>query len=102
VRGDSAYGNRKVVRTCLRANAHFSLVMTRNAAIDRAIATIDDDAWTPVSYPGAVRDPDTGAWISDAEVAEIAYTMIIARAATTRGPSSSVEGEFPLGQTADE
>ena len=25
-------------------------------------------------YPGAVRDPDTGAWISDAEVAEIAYT----------------------------
>jgi hypothetical protein len=27
-----------------------------------------------VSYPGAVTDPDTGAWISDAEVAEIAYT----------------------------
>ena len=25
-------------------------------------------------YPGAVRDPDTGAWISDAEVAEIPYT----------------------------
>jgi hypothetical protein len=74
VRGDSAYGNRKVVRTCRRANAHFSLVMTRNAAIDRAIAAIDDDAWTPVSYPGAVRDPDTGAWISDAEVAEIPYT----------------------------
>ena len=74
VRGDSAYGNRKVVRTCRRANAQFSLVMTRNAAIDRAIAAIDDDAWTPVSYPGAVRDPDTGAWISDPEVAEIPYT----------------------------
>jgi hypothetical protein len=27
-----------------------------------------------VRYPGAVRDPDTGAWISDAEVAEISYT----------------------------
>lgn len=25
----------------------------------------------PVRYPGAVRDPDTGEWISDAEVAEI-------------------------------
>ena len=25
-------------------------------------------------YPGAVHDPDTGAWISDAEVAEIPYT----------------------------
>ena len=67
VRGDSAYGNRTVVRTCLRAGAQFSLVMTRDPAIDRAIATIDDHAWTPVSYPGAVRDPD-------AEVAEIPYT----------------------------
>ena len=74
VRGDSAYGNRKVVRACVGAGAQFSLVMTRNAAVDRAINAIDDEAWTPVSYPGAVRDPDTGAWISDAEVAEIPYT----------------------------
>jgi Transposase DDE domain group 1 len=74
VRGDSAYGNRKVVRVCVRHGARFSLVMTRNPAVDRAIAAIDETAWTPVSYPGAVRDPDTGAWISDAEVAEIPYT----------------------------
>jgi DDE family transposase len=74
VRGDSAYGSRNVVRSCLRAGAQFSLVMTRNPAIERAIAAIDETAWTPVSYPGAVRDPDTGAWISDAEVAEIPYT----------------------------
>jgi hypothetical protein len=74
VRGDSAYGNRKVVRACLRHGAQFSLAMTRNPAIDRALAAIEETAWTPVSYPGAVRDPDTGAWISDAEVAEIPYT----------------------------
>ena len=73
-RGDSAFGNRTVVRTCVRHGAQFSLVMTRNPAVDRAIAAIDEGAWTPVSYPGAVRDPDTGAWISDAEVAEIPYT----------------------------
>ena len=54
--------------------AQFSLVMTRNTAVDRAIAAIDEQAWTPVPYPGAVRDPDTGDWISDAEVAEISYT----------------------------
>jgi hypothetical protein len=78
VRGDSAYGNRKVVRTCVRHGAQFSLVMTRNPAIDRAIAAIEETAWTPVSYPGAVRDPDTGAWISDAEVAEIPYTAFAA------------------------
>jgi len=48
--------------------------MARNTAIDRAISSIDEQAWTPVRYPGAVRDPDTGEWISDAEVAEISYT----------------------------
>ena len=74
VRGDSAYGNRAVVRACLRGNAEFSLVMTKNRAIQRAIASIPDTAWTPVRYPGAVQDPDTGAWISDAEVAEVTYT----------------------------
>jgi Transposase DDE domain group 1 len=74
VRGDSAFGSRAVVGTCVRHSAQFSVAMARNAAIDRAIAAIDADAWTPVSYPGAVRDPDTGGWISAAEVAEIAYT----------------------------
>ncbi|MFJ9370126.1 IS1380 family transposase [Nocardia sp. NPDC101769] len=74
VRGDSAFGNRKVVRAALRADARFSVVMTRNAAVGRAIDAIGPDAWTPVNYPGAVRDPDTGDWISDAEVAEIGYT----------------------------
>jgi hypothetical protein len=74
VRGDSAYGNRAVVRACLRGKAEFSLVMTKNRAIARAIASIPDTAWAPVRYPGAVQDPDTGAWISDAEVAEVTYT----------------------------
>ncbi len=74
VRGDSAYGNRAVVKACLRAGAQFSVAMTRNPAIDRALAAIEETTWTPVRYPGAVRDPDTAAWISDAEVAEIGYT----------------------------
>ena len=78
VRGDSAYGNRAVVRACRRGNAEFSLVMTKNPAIARAIASIPDTAWTPVRYPGAVQDPDTGAWISDAEVAEVPYTAFAA------------------------
>ena len=74
VRGDSAYGSRKVVRACRRRHAQFSLVPTRNTAVQRAIDTIAEDAWTPVRYPGAVQDPDTGAWTSDAEVAETTYT----------------------------
>src|SRR4029453_5001759 len=78
VRGDSAYGNRAVVRACRRGSAEVSLVMTKNRAIQRAIASIPDTAWTPVRYPGAVQDPDTGAWISDAEVAEVTYTAFAA------------------------
>jgi len=48
VRGDSAYGSRAVVRACLRGNAEFSLVMTKNRAIQRAIAAVPEQAWTPV------------------------------------------------------
>jgi hypothetical protein len=78
VRGDSAYGSRAVVRACLRAKAQFSLVMVKNRAIQRAIDSIGADQWTPVRYPNAVQDPDTGAWISDAEVAEVPYTAFAA------------------------
>lgn len=74
VRGDSAYGTRSVVTACVRHDAQFSLAMTRNTAVERTIAAIDENAWTPVKHPGAVRDPDAGVWISNAEVAEIHYT----------------------------
>jgi hypothetical protein len=74
VRGDAAFGTRAVVRACRRAGAQFSLVLTKNTTVSAAIEAIPEQAWTPVAYPGAVRDPDTGAWISDAEVAEISYT----------------------------
>ena len=80
VRGDSAYGNSTVVAACRRAGARFSLVLTKTRAVTAEIATIPEGAWTPVNYPGAVRDPDTGEWISDAEVAEIAYTAFASTA----------------------
>jgi Transposase DDE domain group 1 len=81
VRGDSAYGSHQVVGACVQAGARFSVGLTRNRAMDRAIASIDERAWTPVHYPGAVLDPDTGELISDAEVAEVAFTAF-----ATRGP----------------
>jgi hypothetical protein len=74
VRGDSAYGTSPVVTACLRAGVQFSFVLTKNPAVTRAIDAIPEDAWTPVTYPGAVVDPDTGELISDAEVAETEFT----------------------------
>jgi hypothetical protein len=82
VRGDSAYGNSDVVNACLKAGVMFSVVLAKNPAVAAAIAEIPDDAWTPVQYPGAVMDPDTGQLISDAEVAEISYTAF----ASTKKP----------------
>ena len=80
VRGDSAYGNSAVVGACVRAKARFSVVLTKNRAVIRAIATITEDAWIPVHYPGAVIDPDTGQLISDAEVAEVPFTAFASTA----------------------
>jgi len=74
VRGDSAYGNRKVIAAVVKTGARFSFAMARNPAVDAAIGSIPDDAYIPVHYPGAVIDPDTGQLISDAQVAEVEYT----------------------------
>jgi hypothetical protein len=65
----------------LKLGARFSVVLSKNPAVTRAIASIADDAWTPVRYPGAVTDPDTGELISDAEVAEIAFTALASTSA---------------------
>jgi hypothetical protein len=82
VRGDSAYGTGPVATACVKAGAQFSLALTKNRAVARAITAIPEDAWTPVHYPGAVVDPDTGELISDAEVAETTFTAF----ASTKHP----------------
>ncbi len=73
-RGDCAYGNGKVIAAAVKTGARFSFTMARNPAVDAAIATISDEQYIPVHYPGAVIDPDTGQLISDARVAEVPYT----------------------------
>ena len=75
LRGDSAFGTKKVIAACLEEGVEFSLSVSRNKHITKTIHSINDDAYTPVHYPGAVADPDTGALISDAEVAETPYTL---------------------------
>lgn len=74
VRGDSAYCAGKIVAAVAKAGARFSFAIARNPAVDAAIASIPDEAYTPVHYPGAVLDPDTGQLISNAHVAEVEFT----------------------------
>lgn len=74
VRGDAAYCSGKVVAAVVTTGAAFSFTITRNPSVDAAIASIPDEQFTPVDYPGATVDPDTGALISAAQVAEVPYT----------------------------
>ena len=74
VRGDSAYCAGKIVAAVVKAGARFSFAVARNPAVDAAIANIPDEQYTPVHYPGAVTDPDTGELISDAQVSEVDFT----------------------------
>ncbi len=74
VRGDSAFCSGKLVTAVAKAGAVFSFAIARNSTVDAALDNIPDDAYVPVRYPGAVETPDTGALISDAQVAEVPYT----------------------------
>ncbi|MCY7289716.1 MAG: IS1380 family transposase [Cryobacterium sp.] len=74
VRADSAYYGRDVVAAARRGGAHFSITGRMDPAIRAAITTIGDDAWVPIKYPNAIYDAEEGRWVSDAEVAEVAFT----------------------------
>jgi len=50
-----------------------------NPAVVRAITGIPEDAWTPIHYPNAIWDEDEARLVSDAEVAEIAFTAFTSR-----------------------
>jgi hypothetical protein len=79
VRADSAYYNHDVIAAAIRAGARFSVTARMDPAVRRAIAAIDEAAWTPIRYPNAVRDEQEQRLVSDAEVAEIDFTAFTSR-----------------------
>jgi hypothetical protein len=85
VRLDSAFYTADVVAAIGRAGARFSITARLNASVRAQIATIAENAWTPIHYPKAIWDDQAGGWISDAEVAETTYTAF-----TSRGPARQV------------
>jgi hypothetical protein len=79
VRLDSAFYNAAVTGAVRRAGARFSVSVPVNASVRAAIAAIGEDAWTPIRYPRAIWDDQLGAWISDAQVAEVPYTAFASK-----------------------
>src|SRR5215469_5511008 len=78
-RMDSAFYNASVIGAIRSQGARFSVTAPMNATIRAAIASIGEDAWTPIRYPRAIWDDQLQAWISDAEVAEIEYTAFASK-----------------------
>ena len=74
VRADSAYYQQALVAAIVKAGCQFSIGARLNQGVRAQIATIDEQAWTPIVYPNAIVDPDTGELISSAEIAEVGYT----------------------------
>jgi len=74
VRADSSFYSAVFTRAVRAAGAFFSVTVRMNPHVAAAIATIGEDAWTPIRYPRAIWDDQLGCWVSDAEVAETRYT----------------------------
>ena len=95
VRVDSAFYSGAFVAACRRNGAHFSVTVRMDPKIRRAIAAIDEGAWTAIKYPNAVFDEQAGQWISDAEIAEVPYT------AFTSTPAHATEGRLIVRRVRD-
>ncbi|WP_299450955.1 IS1380 family transposase [uncultured Serinicoccus sp.] len=74
LRADSAFYSATLVGAAIKAGAQVSITVRLDPAVKRAIASIDDDAWTTIRYTDAIYDETTKTWVSRAEVAEVPYT----------------------------
>ena len=83
LRADSAYYNRDVIAAAIRAGARYPVTARVDPAVRRAMAAMNEQAWTPIHYPGAIWDEDEQRLISDAEVAEIEFTAFASRRKAT-------------------
>jgi hypothetical protein len=103
LRADSAFYGHAVVAAAHRGGAKVSITARMDPAIKRAIATITDEQWTTIKYTDAIRDEDTGAWISSAEVAEVAFTAFGSRKKSDRITGRLVVRRIPeLNPKADQ
>jgi len=95
VRMDSAFFGGPALRAAVAGGADVSVTVRLTKTIKAAIATIDDETWTPIEYTDAIRDEATGAWISRAEVTEIGFTAFAAQKRAHHLPGRLVVRRIP-------
>jgi hypothetical protein len=95
LRADSAFYGSPTVGAAVRAGARVSVTVRMDPKVKAAIAAIDEQAWTPIEYPDAVYDPESGRWISRAEVAEVPFTAFSTRRQAQQVPGRLVARRIP-------
>ena len=79
VRADSSYYSAAFCGAVRRGGARFSVTVNMDPKVTAAIATIPEQAWTPIRYPRAIWDDQIRCWVSDAQVAETEYTAFTSK-----------------------
>jgi hypothetical protein len=95
VRTDSAFYGQPMVAAALRAGADVSVTVRLDPKVRAAIATIGQDAWTPIEYTDAVFDEQASRWISHAEVAEVPFTAFTSKKKSDQVPGRLVVRRIP-------
>src|SRR3954451_14536035 len=95
VRADSAFYSHALVTTVLKTGAEVSITVRMDAAVKRAISTIDEDAWTTIKYTDAIYDETTGSWISQAQIAEIPFTAFVSHKKADQVPGRLIVRRIP-------
>ena len=95
VRADSAFYGHPTVGAAIRAGADVSVTVRMDPKVKAAIASIGDDAWTPIEYTDAVFDEQTQTWVSRAEVAEIGFTAFTSKKLAEQVPGRLVVRRIP-------
>jgi hypothetical protein len=95
LRADSAFYGAPTVGAAVRGGADVSVTVRMDPKVKKAIATISDDAWTPIEYTDAVFDEQAGMWVSQAEVAEVPFTAFSSKKATEQVPGRLVVRRIP-------
>jgi len=96
IRADSAFFTGPIITAIRTAGAHFSVTAQKNAAVNTAIAAIDEDAWRHVEYRHPIPDPQTGDLITHAEIAETTHTAFTN---TTENPGRAITARLLVRRT---
>ena len=76
LRADSGFYCRKVLGTCRQQKVRFSVTARMNPDLQKAIAAIPEEAWTPIPYwssTGTFGTDEQVQAIFGADVAEVPY-----------------------------